>query len=152
MFVIFMLMVPTVMFNALIAIMGDTYGRVNDQKQAASLHERAKLVLELELLMFYYDAGSSSTFANMSLAKKILCILTSWRIPYSTNHSCIHVLTQETVALAEEDEALKRIARIEEQMEKMQQHIGMVDQKLTEQMIEQSAKFAQILARLPASQ
>ena len=88
----------------------------------------------------------------MGLAKKILCILTSWRIPYSTNHSCIHVLTQETVALAEEDEALKRIARIEEQMEKMQQHIGMVDQKLTEQMIEQSAKFAQILARLPASQ
>lgn len=149
MFVIFMLMVPTVMFNALIAIMGDTYGRVNDQKEAASLHERAKLILELELLMFYYDADSSSTFKNMSLVKKVLCILTSWRIPYNTDHKYVHVLKQETVALAEEDEAVKRIAKLEGQVEKMQEHIGIVDKKLTEQMIEQSAMFAQILARLP---
>lgn len=146
MFVGFMLMVPTVMFNALIAIMGDTYGRVNDQKEAAGLHERAKLILELETLMFYYDVGahSTTTFKHMGLAKKILCILASWRIPYSTNHSYIHVLAQEKVELEDEDITLKRIAKIDEQMGKLQEHVSMVDQKLTEQ----SVMMAQILARL----
>ena len=150
MFVGFMLMVPTVMFNALIAIMGDTYGRVNDQKEAAGLHERAKLILELETLMFYYDVGahSTTTFKHMGLAKKILCVLASWRIPYSTNQAYIHVLAQEKVELEDEDITLKRIAKIDKQVgklqEQLQEHVSMVDKKLADQ----SAMMAQILARL----
>jgi hypothetical protein len=47
-FVIFMLVVPTVMLNALIAIMGDTFEKVQQNKVAAGRIEFARIILELE--------------------------------------------------------------------------------------------------------
>jgi hypothetical protein len=50
-FVLFMVIVPTVMLNALIAIMGDTFARVKQHMIAAGRLERAKIILELERML-----------------------------------------------------------------------------------------------------
>ena len=47
-FILFMLLVPTVMLNALIAIMSDTFARVQQHQVAAGRLEFAKIILELE--------------------------------------------------------------------------------------------------------
>ena len=127
--------------------MGDTYGRVNDQKEAAGLHERAKLILELENGMVYENdaEGSGTPFKRMSLLKRIAFTLMSRTITYSTHNPYIHVLVQEKVELEEEDVALKRIAKLDEQMQKMQEHISEVDTKLSDQ----TEIMLQILSRLP---
>ena len=45
---LFLLVVPLVMLNALIAIMGDTYARVKADAEASKIHDRALLILEME--------------------------------------------------------------------------------------------------------
>ena len=58
------------------------------------------------------------------------------------------MLAQEKVELEDEDITLKRIAKIDKQVgklqEQLQEHVSMVDKKLADQ----SAMMAQILARL----
>jgi hypothetical protein len=44
----FLLIVPLVMLNALIAIMGDTYDRVKADAESSKIHDRALLILEME--------------------------------------------------------------------------------------------------------
>lgn len=44
----FLLIVPLVMLNALIAIMSDTYDRVKLDAHASKIHDRAELILEME--------------------------------------------------------------------------------------------------------
>ena len=44
----FLLVVPLVMLNALIAIMGDTYDRVKEDAEASKIHDRALIILEME--------------------------------------------------------------------------------------------------------
>ena len=130
--------------------MGDTYGRVNEQKEAAGLHERAKLVLELESLMLYFDtkARGRPAFKKMSLAKRVICLILSWRIPYCSQSCYIHVLMQEKVEHEEEDQLTKQVAKMDEQVAKMEEHIAKVDQQLEDQ----TAVMKQILARLPAAE
>lgn len=50
-FVLFMLIVAVVMFNAVIAIMSDTFSRVKEDEEASGLLERAAFILELESLL-----------------------------------------------------------------------------------------------------
>ena len=45
---VFLVAVPLVMLNALIAIMSDTYNRVKSDAEAAKIHDRAELILEME--------------------------------------------------------------------------------------------------------
>ena len=45
---VFLLIVPLVMLNALIAIMSDTFDRVKSDAQASKIHDRAELILEME--------------------------------------------------------------------------------------------------------
>ena len=115
MFMGFMLMVPTIMFNALIAIMGDTYGRVNEQKDAAGLHERAKLVLELESLMLYYDAKARGkpVFKKLSVVKRVFCLVFSLKIAYCKESAYIHVLQQEKIELEEENPLEKKVDKLD---------------------------------------
>jgi hypothetical protein len=53
MFILFMVLVQIVMLNALIAIMGDTFEKEQQNKSASSLLNRAKLILEIESFMHY---------------------------------------------------------------------------------------------------
>ena len=50
-FVLFMLMMSVILLNAVIAIMSNTFERVNDQRKAVGMLEKAKVILEIESLM-----------------------------------------------------------------------------------------------------
>lgn len=52
-FVIASLFIPLVLFNLLIAIMGDTYDRVQTNAKCVDLQQQAELVLEIESLMYW---------------------------------------------------------------------------------------------------
>lgn len=76
------------MFNALIAIMGDTFERVQQNKNASGLHSRAKLVLEIEDFMWY----DSTLAADAPAWQTNLRVLLSMAIPYHTTPRYLHVL------------------------------------------------------------
>ena len=76
------------MFNALIAIMGDTFERVQQNKNASGLHSRAKLVLEIEDFMQY----DSTLVADAPAWQTKLRVLLSLTIPYHTTPRYLHVL------------------------------------------------------------
>ena len=68
-------------------LQSDTFERVQQNKDASGLHNRAKLILEIEAFM-RYDASGGST----SNWVKNLCVLFSMRIPYHTKPRFLHVL------------------------------------------------------------
>eukprot|EP01047_Picozoa_sp_COSAG01_P036347 COSAG01_NODE_2837_length_6993_cov_3.425733_3_plen_1408_part_00 len=61
-FMLFMLIVPTVMLNALIAIMGDTFERVQQNMVAAGRLERAKIIAEVESTVLRPVAFADATW------------------------------------------------------------------------------------------
>jgi len=52
-YVFFTVLVPVVMLNALIAIMGDTYERVSEKRIERGLQQRAALLVEYERMLFF---------------------------------------------------------------------------------------------------
>ena len=66
MFIVFMLVVPIVMMNALIAIMGATFEAVAEQKSSSMTSERAKLILELESTLLKPDINSRQAEYSLS--------------------------------------------------------------------------------------
>jgi hypothetical protein len=84
-FVIFIVMVPIVMLNSLIAIMSDTFERVQQNTTAASRQERAKIILELEALL--YPAGGDES----SVIQRVICVLLSRKFG-TTSPPFLHVL------------------------------------------------------------
>jgi hypothetical protein len=50
MFVFFQFIVVVLMLNLIIAIMGDSYEKVKENETVEALHERAKVIVDMELL------------------------------------------------------------------------------------------------------
>lgn len=65
----------------------DTFERVQQNKDASGLHNRAKLILEIEAFMRYDDSGSSAPGWLTNLR-----VLFSMRIPYHKTPRFLHVL------------------------------------------------------------
>jgi hypothetical protein len=87
-FVIFIVMVPIVMLNSLIAIMSDTFERVQQNTTAASRQERAKIILELEALLYpQLTAGGDES----SVIQRVICVLLSRKFG-TTSPPFLHVL------------------------------------------------------------
>jgi hypothetical protein len=87
-FVTFIVMVPIVMLNSLIAIMSDTFERVQQNTTAASRQERAKIILELEALLYpQLTAGGDKS----SIIQQVLCVLLSRKFG-TTSPPFLHVL------------------------------------------------------------
>jgi hypothetical protein len=74
-----------VMLNSLIAIMSDTFERVQQNTTAASRQERAKIILELEALL--YPAGGDES----SVIQRVICVLLSRKFG-TTSPPFLHVL------------------------------------------------------------
>ena len=49
-FVAFQFIVVVLMMNLMIAIMGDSYEKVKEKETVEALHERAKVIVDIELL------------------------------------------------------------------------------------------------------
>jgi hypothetical protein len=86
-FIVFMMVVSIVMLNALIAIMSDTFERVQQHKTAAAVLERAKVIIELEQRL----ASAAPTSDPPSAWKIVSATLLSLGIGYRS-HSYLHVL------------------------------------------------------------
>ncbi len=54
MFVFFQFIVVVLMMNLIIAIMGDSYEAVKENETTEALHERAKIIVDMELLCEYF--------------------------------------------------------------------------------------------------
>ena len=65
----------------------DTFERVQQNKDASGLHNRAKLILEIEAFMQYDESGTSMPNWLMNLR-----VLFSMRIPYHKTPRFLHVL------------------------------------------------------------
>ena len=71
----------------MLCLQSDTFERVQQNKDASGLHNRAKLILEIEAFMQYDETGTSTPNWLMSLR-----VLFSMRIPYHTTPRFLHVL------------------------------------------------------------
>ena len=49
-FILFQFIVVVLMMNLIIAIMGDSYEKVKEHETIEALHERAKIIVDMELL------------------------------------------------------------------------------------------------------
>jgi hypothetical protein len=74
-------------------VQSDTFERVQQNKDASGLHNRAKLILEIESFM-RYASGDTST----SNFVKALRVLLSMRIPYHHAPRFLHVLKPKSAA------------------------------------------------------
>eukprot|EP01047_Picozoa_sp_COSAG01_P032621 COSAG01_NODE_2366_length_7816_cov_3.797460_11_plen_590_part_00 len=93
-----MLLLPVVLLNALIALMGDTYSKVQANKTAANMLERTAVILEIEASMRCQDEPSLSSCCTCCLghdsawAPVVLALLTL-PVPISENPVFLHVRT-----------------------------------------------------------
>ena len=70
-FTITSIFIPLVMFNLIIAIMGDTYGRVKEESVMVDLKEQANLVMEIESLMTWKRESGSETYITIAYEDSI---------------------------------------------------------------------------------
>ena len=105
-FLIFMLLVPTVMLNALIAFMNGTYERIDANQTAAILTEKLELTLEFEANMRYTPGHPE--LANWK--KKFRAIFTL-SIPFSVREPYLHLLAPQKTTPAAEIQARRSYRR-----------------------------------------
>lgn len=86
-FVVFMLLVPTVMLNALVAFMNGMYDQLNGGQAGAILEERLSLILEFEANLRFHEGC-----AEYSTGWKQLYTILSLQIPCSTRHPYLHLI------------------------------------------------------------
>ncbi|CDW80622.1 wd-40 repeat protein [Stylonychia lemnae] len=67
-FIISTFFIPLVLFNLIIAVMGDTYDRVQTSAASVDLKEQAKLVLEVEGLLNFKNKGQ-----QVNLKRLLIC-------------------------------------------------------------------------------
>lgn len=71
-FMIFMLLVPTIMLNALIALMADTFAKVKEKATQTNLKERASIIMEIEQAMVYRKGATDPRRSPISLVLRTL--------------------------------------------------------------------------------
>ena len=62
---------PLIMLNLLISIMGDTYGRVKEEKETADLKELTQMVIEGEYLMFCKRKHGKRTYMQICALEEV---------------------------------------------------------------------------------
>ena len=80
MFVLFQFIVVVLMMNLIIAIMGDSYEMVKENETIEALHERAKIIVDMELLCAYTQPTASAFTRYMRDIASSTC--RSERVPF----------------------------------------------------------------------
>eukprot|EP01048_Picozoa_sp_COSAG05_P004394 COSAG05_NODE_235_length_13191_cov_7.667354_2_plen_1333_part_00 len=114
---LYYVLVPVVMLNALIAIMQETYARVQTVKVSAGLLEQSVIILEMESLAYFSQDSDDFTLKSAwSIARLLLTI----PVQYSKEEEYVHVLNPKKA------ESLAQKAKVSghrEQMRLLMDHV-----------------------------
>lgn len=95
----FLLLLPIVLLNALIALMGNTFSKVHANKITANLLERSMIILEMEESMRFDDKPSLPCALSCcrcclhhdSVWTPVVLVLLTISVPFSENPVFLHV-------------------------------------------------------------
>eukprot|EP01043_Picozoa_sp_COSAG02_P026174 COSAG02_NODE_1500_length_12266_cov_513.415468_2_plen_248_part_00 len=129
-FVVFMLLVPTVMLNALVAFMNGMYDQLKCGQAGVILEERLSLILEFEANMRFNEHC-----AEYSTRWKQLYTILSLQIPFSTRHPYLHLIGPQMSATAAVTQSQRKNRR-ERDMQRevthlLDKHIALAEQVVT---------------------
>ena len=115
-FMLFMLVVPTIMLNALIAIMSDTYTKTKNSSLQTNRKERADIILELESQMEFVEGAPMPHDRPVML---ILRTLFSMKIKFPDYPRNLHLLQPATEDVEEEDATLLAVTQLDHELAQM---------------------------------
>ena len=100
MFVFFQFIVVVLMMNLIIAIMGDSYEMVKENETIEALHERAKVIVDMELLCETHCSLAPACLASWSVTLTIPLLLRAdprgfWFMAPHQYGRYLHILTPE---------------------------------------------------------
>jgi len=105
-FLLFMLLVPTVMLNALIAFMNGTYEKVDANQTETMLTEKLSLILEFESSMKFVPGHRE--IGKWEKQLRAVCTAT---VPFSNREPYLHLLGPQATTAAAEMQARRRYRR-----------------------------------------
>eukprot|EP01046_Picozoa_sp_COSAG06_P067300 COSAG06_NODE_17384_length_944_cov_1.416568_1_plen_229_part_01 len=145
-FVTFIVMVPIVMLNSLIALMSDTFERVQQNTTAASRLERAKIILELEHLLLPAVGDTEGSSCRQWRIYPVACVLLVQKFKVSSEQF-LHVLEPKNRDSQDGSEWQGRMRVLFKKFERAEsnhkQQVASIQSKLQQQVASVESKVQQ---------